>query len=294
MKVLVTGATGLIGRHLLEALAGDHQLQLVALTRGEPPEGSEAVEWVRQDLTEPLDPAVLPESIDMVVHLAQSERYRDFPAGADDLFAVNVHSTNRLLEYARGAGAATFVLASTGGVYGSSPTPVAEDDPLTLTQPYFRSKRIAELLLDNYAEYFAPVALRFFFVYGPGPESNQGLVNRLTERILAGEQIVIDGDPGMRINPLYVSDAAAAIAAACGLDCQATINVAGEEVVSITDLVEGLCEALGREARISHSGTAPGDLVADLTRMRELLGLEPGVALRPGLQRVAGAMTDVS
>jgi UDP-glucose 4-epimerase len=284
MRLVVTGGTGLIGSRLLGRLAASNEL--FAVTRGSGPE-LEGVEWIRQDLSQPLDPAALPGTIDAIVHLAQSERYRDFPEGAMDLFAVNVQSTAVLLEYARGAGASAFVLASTGGCYAPSPDAIAEDAPLATPGAYFRSKRMAELLVENYAGQLGGAILRFFFAYGP---DGKRLVAQIANRILAGEEIVIEGDPGMAMNPIYVDDAAAAVEAALGLPQQATINVAGDEVLRVRELVERLALAIGREPRIRPGGPAAGDLVADTSLMRSLLGIRPEFDLDQGLRAVAQAL----
>jgi UDP-glucose 4-epimerase len=286
MRVLVTGAGGMLGRALLERLAPEHEV--FALIRGQPAEPMEGVEWVRQDLTEPLDQRELPEGVDAIAHLAQSRRYRDLPEGAEDVFEVNVHSTFRLLEYARRCGARRFVLASTGGVYERSSEPIDEETPLALSGPYFRSKRIAELLLQDYAEFLSGVALRFFFIYGPG--EGQTLVPRLARRIAAGEEIVVEGDPGMRMNPIYTDDAAAAVERALALDRSAVINVAGAEVTSLGELVRSLAGALGREPLLCHEGTSPGDMVADTSRMTELLGADSATGLEDGLAVVARSL----
>lgn len=284
MRVLVTGATGLIGSRLLARLAPDNEVFGVARRDGAALEG---VEWIRQDLSQPLDVAALPRAVDAVAHLAQSERYRDFPDGAMDLFAVNVQSTAALLEYARAVGARAFVLASTGGSYEPSPDPIPEDAPVTTPGPYFRSKRMAELLVENYASELGGATLRFFFVYGPG---GKRLVTELANKVLAGEEIVIEGDPGMAMNPIYVEDAAAAVEAALGLTEQAIINVAGNEVIRIRGLVERLARAIGREVRIRPGGPAPGDLVADTSLMRSLLRIRPTVDLDRGLRAVAESL----
>lgn len=287
MRILVTGAAGMLGRALLERLGPEHDV--VALSRRPPPsDGPPGVEWVTQDLTEPLSSDALPEKVDAIAHLAQSQRYRDFPDGAGDVFEVNVHSTFRLLEYGRLCGASRFVLASTGGVYGHRPEPIDEETPTRLTGPYFRSKRISELLLEDYTEYLTGVALRFFFIYGAG--SGETLVPRLSASILAGEEIRIEGDPGMLMNPIYVADAARALESALGLERPAVVNVAGQEVVAIGELVRLLGEALGREPILRHDGDSPGDMVADTTRMRELLGATAETTLAAGLAAVTSSL----
>jgi UDP-glucose 4-epimerase len=262
---------------------------VIALARREPETVPANVRFVRGDLAAAELPQELPDRIDGVVHLAQSMRYRDFPDGAEDVFLVNVQSTFRLLDYARRAEASSFVLASTGGLYGVSQEPIPESAPLNPTSPYLRSKRIAELLLADYTESFSTVAVRPFFVYGPG--SGQMLVSRLARQILDGEEIRVDGDPGLRVNPIYVDDAAAAFEAALGVTGSEAINIAGDEVVSISDLAQRLGEALGRKAVVRHEGSGPGgDLIADTARMRSTLGVEPATDLSSGLAEVARSL----
>ena len=61
----------------------------------------------------------LPTKIDVIYHLAQSDKFRDFPAGAPDVFQVNINSTAKLLDYAKKTGVKSFIYASSGGVYGN-------------------------------------------------------------------------------------------------------------------------------------------------------------------------------
>jgi nucleoside-diphosphate-sugar epimerase len=284
MRILVTGATGLIGRHLIERLAPRHEL--VCISRSDPPaEIATAADWIRVDLAEPIDVAELPGSVEGIVHLAQSDRYREFPEGADDLFAVNVRSTMELLEYGRRIEARAFVLASTGGCYAPGTAALSEGARLEPPGPYFRSKRAAELLAENYAELLGGAILRLFFVYGPGKGAR--LVTRLAKQISDGEEVLVAGEPGMRMNPIFAADAAAAIEAALGLQRQEVVNIAGTEVVTVSDLAARLGRAMGREPVIRHAGEATGDLVADTTRMQERLGVVPAISLDDGLAAVA-------
>jgi UDP-glucose 4-epimerase len=285
MRVVVTGANGFIGRHLVADLGERHEV--VALTRGAPPvDLAGAAEWLQQDLVEPLDPAHLPQRIDAVIHLAQSRRYKDFPGGARDIYAVNVDSTFRLLEWAHTAGAQAFVLASTGGVYAYASRPVREDDPLRLANLYFRSKYAAEVLLEAYAELLRPVILRPFFVYGQGQRDM--FIPRLAERIVAGEEIVVEGNPGIRINPMHVEDAVRVFEPALTGTVSSPINIAGPEVASITELVAALGEATGVQPVVRHrAADVDGDLIASTERMRSELGVAPRIGLAEGLRDVA-------
>ena len=277
----MTGAGGFVGSRALDLLRDDHEL--VGIGRTEAPGGlPDGVEWVQADLASPLDVAALPREIDAVVHLAQSRRYADLPAGASDVFEVNVRSTFELLEYARGAGAAAFVLASSGGVYRRSPEPLTERDPVEATDLYFGSKLASEGLLSSYAGDFRTVALRPFFVFGPKQPTM--MVAGLIRRVQAGEEIAVNGDPGLRLNPTFVDDAVAAIGAALDGDASGAVNVAGGDIVSFTELVAAIGEIAGTEPRLTHrDAPADPDLVGDNSRMRGELGVDP-TPLRAGLQ----------
>src|SRR4051812_27221224 len=117
MRILLTGTGGLVGSTLATTLGAKHQVYGICRR---PLADATALTPVHVDLGTDWSPAVLPAHIDAVIHLAQSNRWQEFPDQAADIFAVNVASTARLLDYAVHAGATNFVLASTGGLYGSS------------------------------------------------------------------------------------------------------------------------------------------------------------------------------
>ena len=174
--------------------------------RGRAGRSSRDVEWIEHDLVEPLADARLPERIDAVIHLAQSRRYREFPEGARDVFEVNTRSTFELLEYARRAGARSFVFTSTGGVYAPRREPLVETDPVQPSSFYFSSKYVGRAARSRTtASSSRPSILRPFAVYGPGQE--RMLVPTLIERVAAGDVVTVQGDRGLRINPIYVDDA---------------------------------------------------------------------------------------
>jgi nucleoside-diphosphate-sugar epimerase len=276
VRILVTGASGFVGSHLLGRLDGEHEV--FPVVRRAP---DQTRPWIVQDLTR-LDVSQLPERIDAVIHLAQSPRYREFPDGAKDVYAVNVHSTFQLLEYSRNAGAQVFVLASTGGIYGYSYEALVETAPANPLNFYLTSKHVAESLLANYEALFRTVVLRFFFVYGPG--QGRMLVPTLIEKVHKGDQISIAGRPGQRINPIHVSDAVEVFPPALELERSEVFNVAGDEVVSIRDLVGVIEEATGEAAHVRHIEPEPeGDLIGSNSRMKEVLGVRPRISLLEGI-----------
>lgn len=280
MRIVLTGATGFIGRHLLPVLAERHEVTAVARVV---PDVRPDVRWVQADLASDLDASALPASVDAIVHLAQSRHYKEFPERAEDIFAVNVQGTFRLLEYARRAGASHFLFTSTGGVYGHGSEHMSETHPVSPIDFYLRSKYAAELLITNYESLMRTIVFRLFFVYGP--DQQRMLIPTLRDRVLADEEVRIDGDPGVRINPIHVADAARAFEPALALDHGAIVNIAGQEAVTLTELVELIGAVSARQPRIVHDlASAPrGDLLGDNQRMRELLGVEPQIGLREGL-----------
>ncbi len=284
MKILLTGATGFIGRHLAAELTQRHEL--VAVGRGRP---EMRAEWIEQDLALPLNLAALPQRLDAVVHLAQSRRYRDFPDGAEDMFSINVLSTFSLLEHARAAGAKTFIFASTGGIYAQSYDALVETDPVLPLDFYLTSKHVAEQVIGNYRSVFHTIVFRFFFVYGPG--QRRMLVPTLAERVLRGEPVTVEGTPGLRINPVYVDDAIRVFEPALALGSSDVFNVAGDEVVAIDDLVRTIGRVAGRDPILEHtSGSRGGNLVGDNSRMKTVLGVDPRVTLEEGLAATCAAL----
>lgn len=287
--VLVTGANGLLGRAVLARLGPSRRV--CALVREQPrhplPRG--AVPIVH-DLRRPRDPD-LPEIPGTIVHLAQSPRYRDFPEGALDVFEVNVGSTQRLLDWARRQGVKRFIYASSGGVYGHGKAAFEEDAPVgaAATLGHYRASKICgEHLAEAYGGQMIVIILRFFFIYGPGQRRTM-LIPQLVDNVLHGRPIFLQGQDGIRVNPVYVDDGAAAVEAATGLDGGETINVAGPQILSLREIGALIGEATARAPIFEvQSGAEPGYMIGDTAKMTRLLGA-PRTGITDGLRRVMAA-----
>jgi nucleoside-diphosphate-sugar epimerase len=283
-KLLVTGATGFIGCRLVRLLQKRHDI--FSLVKGIPSKDDfPGVQWIVQDLTLPLEYSRLPQHVDAIFHVAQSRLYKQFPEGAKDIFDINVNSTFELLEYARKTGVECFVFASSGGMYGYSYEKFVETDPVNPLNFYLSSKHTAELLIANYRQFFKTVIFRFFFVYGPGQKGM--LIPTLISKVKKGETIIIEGIPGVKINPIYVEDAIRVFEPALCLPTSDIFNVAGDENVTITDLVNLIEKVSGKKAIVKHTDSDPqGDLIGDNTRMKKVLGVYPRTSLLEGLGRL--------
>lgn len=236
-------------------------------------EATSGVTAIRADLSRPLDPSLLPSRIDAVIYLAQSNRFREFPDAANDIFQVNTAQLLAMLEHARRAGATHFVHASTGSVYSRSSELLTEQSPLAQAEAldfYAATKLAGEMLARCYAPWMTLVNLRFFFLYGPGQKPDR-LVPRLVESVRAGRPVTLGGRDGMRLNPVHAGDAAAAVVAALRLEGTATINVAGPEILSIREMAETIGGSLGVHPVFESSDDDSSDLIGDTTSMRRLL-----------------------
>jgi UDP-glucose 4-epimerase len=281
-RVLVTGATGLIGEVLLQRMSGE--FEVLALSRT-PPVDLPGIEWIECDLAKGSIPISPPSRLDAVIHLAQSERYRDFPQAAAEIWNVSAGVTLPLLDLALRSSATHFILASTGGLYTPRERPISEADPADNDGGelgfYYAAKRASEALAKGYGGLLVCATLRFFFVYGPGQRSSM-LIPRLVETVRGGQPVLLAGDGGLRLNPIHVDDAVGAIIASLNLSASSLINVAGPEVVSMRQIAETIGRLVDRAPDFQKTqAIRPADFVADVTRMRRLL-VAPTVRLAQG------------
>jgi UDP-glucose 4-epimerase len=272
-RILITGASGLVGSHLLPMFGPDEEVHVVA--RAPLVESDIAPANVHLlDLGRPFEDSDLPDRIDSVVYLAQSENFRAFPEQVRDVFDVNLSSLLHMLDYARRAGASSFVSASSGGVYGSSAGPIGEDFPIEPTGKlgfYLSSKLCGEILAETYAPFMNIAVLRLFFAYGKGQRRSM-LIPRLIDNIRAGNPVTLQGEDGITLNPVHALDAAAACKAALGLEGFNPVNVAGPDIVSMRELCELIGERVGRAPVFDvRPGNPNENLIAVTERMEALL-----------------------
>lgn len=266
-RILVTGANGLLGRSVVAQLSASNEV--CAMVHTMPDDPLSGVHYLPVDFAGDWGVDVLPQKVDAIVHLAQSAHFRDVPARALEVFQVNIASTARLLDFAWRTGAERFVYASSGGIYSGGIQTFRETSPVI--QPdtlgyYLGSKVSCEALASSYARFMKIMVLRFFFIYGRG-QNRTMLIPRLIDNVRHGRPITIQGESGLRLNPIHVSDASAAVVAALGSDSSAIYNVAGPQVLSLRELCREIEALLGQSASFETLPGQPSDVVGDISMM---------------------------
>jgi len=284
-KILITGSTGLIGKHVVAFLKKSWKLYVLVR---EPSNGaSEGMHCIRCDLANEWGMERFPETVDAVIHLAQSERFREFPTHTERIFNVNTISTLRLLEYARRAKARIFVLASSGGIYGHGEEGFKEDEPITAKDDlgfYLGTKLCSEVLAESFTPYMNVIILRFFFVYGSGQRPTM-LIPRLVKAVKEGQPVILHGKDGLKMNPTYVTDAASAVCRALELTESQKINIGGPEVLSLRQIAQQVGKVLHKDPVFeAKEHIPPQHLVGDIKKMVHLLG-QPVVKFEEGIAK---------
>ena len=306
-QILVTGAAGFIGSHLVDRL----------LARGEAVVGLDLFDdfydpaikernlegalahptftLVQGDIRDREALAALPDTIDTVVHLAARAGVR--PSIEDPvLYAdVNVQGTVTLLDFARERGVRSFVFASSSSVYGNNEkVPFHESDRVDHPiSPYAATKKAGELLCHtaSHLDGITCLCLRFFTVYGARQRPDLA-IHKFAKLLADGSEIPMFGDGSTQRDYTYIDDILQGLEGAVDFARREEsrfeiVNLGESRTIRLSEMIRILGEEMGVEPRIRRLPMQPGDVertYADVSRARELLGYRPAVDFREGIR----------
>ena len=304
---LVTGGAGFIGSHLATALVerGDRVRVLDDLSSGRTENlahldvgdlgSGSPVELVQGSVVRPEDCAAACAGVRGVFHEAAQVSVPESVADPEKSLSVNVMGTMRVLEAARKAGVEGLVFAASSAAYGNSEeSPKVETLPPQPLSPYAVGKVAGEHLLRAWGENHGmrTVALRYFNIFGPRQADDSpytGVIAIFARALLEGRVPTIYGDGEQTRDFTYVENVVRANLAAmeANLEPGTVINVGGGTSISLNGLLSAMAEICGVSDKAEYGPAREGDVrhsVAGLDRARALLGYEPTVDWRGGLE----------
>jgi nucleoside-diphosphate-sugar epimerase len=300
-RVLVTGASGFLGRALLPLLAAEGAVTRCFMRRASVPPDANA-ETFLGDIADAVRVGEAVQDVDAVVHLAGLASVTDSLRDPVAFFRTNVAGTFNLLEACRTRGVRRLVHISSSQLYAAPQGgPIAEDHLLDAATPYAASKLAAETMVSSYVRSYGlpAVILRPFNIYGPG-QSPAALIPTIVTQALAGGDLRL-GRTDLTRDLTYVADVAGAIvatlksAAAVGRK----INIGSGRGVRIDAVARMILEQvgshgaiLGDPARLRDHEAATEIVVANVDLAGTLLNWRARTALDEGLRRTIAAYRD--
>jgi UDP-glucose 4-epimerase len=295
MKVLVTGGAGFIASNVVDSyIAAGHQVVIIDnLSTGREENLNPAATFYRMDIRdEGIGDVFAKEKVEVVNHHAAQMDVRKSVEDPRFDADVNIGGTINLLEQCKQHGVRRFIFASTGGaIYGEQDTfPADEGHPERPLSPYGISKLACEKYLFYYKEVHGLeyVVLRYANVYGPrqNPHGEAGVVAIFTERMVAGEEPLINGDGGQTRDYVYVGDVVEANGLALTTRENGTFNIGTSLETDVNTLFRRLVTLTEAKCSEKHGPAMEGEQrrsVIDWRRAEAALGWRPKVPLEQGL-----------
>lgn len=296
MKYIVTGGAGFIGSHIVEAIAGTHDVVVIDNFSSGKEENlsrfSDTVQCIRGSITDlPLlrDACSGSDGIFHLGAIASVVRSVEDPSATHQ---TNLTGTLNVLMAARDCGVKKVVFSSSSAVYGDEPTlPKREDMPPVPLSPYAVSKLSGEYYCRVFHELFGvrTVSLRYFNVYGPrqDPRSEYAaVIPKFITRLLHHQAPLIFGDGKQTRDFVYVRDVVQANLLAMQGSATGIFNIGSGESLDLNTLAHTLGEIMEENIPPIYEKPRSGDIrdsVSDITAAKKSLGYRTTYPLRQGL-----------
>jgi len=295
-RILVTGASGFIGSHILPALL-EQGYEVIALDKRKPLESGRLKinlhkGWmdVDADICDSLQMETLAERLkfNSIIHLAALAAPRVVEkTPPSETFRINVYGTYNVLKMAKEAGVKRVVFPSTAHVYGISPKymPTDETHPLALQDVYTTSKILGEQLCHLFYQnhHISYVALRMFNGYGPRQSLDYfipAMINQAMNGsiVLRGRHITKDF--------VYVTDIVDAILKVLPSEYVGALNVGTGVQTTLEYVASYIAKSFNVGLTFAETeDRGPTHMQCDLSRIRATLGWRPKTSLDEGLSK---------
>jgi dTDP-glucose 4,6-dehydratase len=298
-NILVTGAAGFLGSHLCDSLlaAGDSVIGVDNLSTGNLAnlhhlERESRFSLLEKDITKPFDVG----KIDYVFNFASPASPIDYTRLGVETLLVGSAGTINALDLARKYGAG-FLHASTSECYGDPEVhPQVESywghvNPVGPRSVYDEAKRFSEAAVMAYHRYHGVDThlVRIFNTYGPRLQPNDGrVISNFMVQALQGEPLTIYGDGSQTRSFCYVSDLIDGILRLSRSQEHFPVNIGNPDEWTILECAREILSVTGTESGILFHPLPQDDPTRrrpDITRAKELLGWEPKIKLRHGLEK---------
>jgi dTDP-glucose 4,6-dehydratase len=298
MRVLVAGAAGFLGSHLVDALlAGGHLVVGVdnlctgSLRNLEHLMREPRFELIERDICESFDP----KAVDYVFNFASPASPVDYYRLGVETLMVGSVGTRNMLEIARKYDA-KFLHASTSECYGDPLVhPQTEDywghvNPIGVRSVYDEAKRFSEALVMAYHRYYSVNTrlVRIFNTYGPRLQKDDGrVISNFMIQALKGEDITVYGLGEQTRSFCYVTDEIAGILGLSRTDEHSPVNVGNPVEWTILECAKAVIGVTGSKSKIAYCPLPQDDPIQrqpDISKARKLFGWEPKIDLETGLK----------
>ena len=298
-NILVTGAAGFLGSHLCDALlaAGDSVIGIDNLSTGKRAnlthlEHESRFSFLEQNITKPFDAG----KVDFVFNFASPASPTDYTRLGPETLLVGSAGTINTLDLARKYGAG-YLHASTSECYGDPEVhPQVETywghvNPIGLRSVYDEAKRFSEAAVMAYHRYYSVDThlVRIFNTYGPRLQPNDGrVISNFMMQALQGSPLTIYGDGSQTRSFCYVSDLIDGILRLSRSNEHLPVNIGNPEEWTILECAREVLAVTGSGTEIIFKPLPQDDPTRrrpDITKAKELLGWEPKIKLRHGLEK---------
>ena len=287
MKILITGSESFVGKELI-AKCKEAKIEVIGIDSIKPENPN--YEFYQKDIRSDQIDDLIPSGIDALVHLAALSRDQDCAGKAYDCFDINVMGTLNLINSALKKNVKQFIFASSEWVYNDFKMDEEQDETSLIdinkhASEYALSKLVSEAnLRQQYERGFNSVTiLRFGIIYG-SRKNNWSAVESIFNTVKNSDEVTVGSlKNGRRF--IHVSDISDGIIRTIGLKGFNVINLSGEEIITMHDIIETSQKILGKTVKIIENNASTINIRnPSNNKAKTLLNWKPKILFSEGLK----------